>query len=257
MEPSTLQSALWGFLTSSTAISTFPSLKLPRTTPTSTRSLPSTTVPYSNLTLLVVRQVCFKLLDLNNEGELTRFPIYKILSSALATNSHDTNEMVDLIWSTVSPDDVEMKIPISQTQFTDALVNHRWLWRFFRHLLPLQAHKRDSRAYAVGRKKTRRILETLDDYSDEDEEDDEEEVELLDATGGVDDVLPEYVAPPAGTNIGAALGTMAGGGGAVGMLLRAQSSDNLAQAPNPPAPAPPSPGLAARGRSITVPAAKI
>ena len=49
-------------------------------------------------------KVCFKLLDLTNDAMVSRFEVYKILSSALQTNATETNELVDIIWEQVLED---------------------------------------------------------------------------------------------------------------------------------------------------------
>ena len=77
-------------------------------------------------------KMCFKLLDFLGESALTRFPMYKIISSALMTNSAETNELLDLIWTTVKPEDEEMRSMILFDRFSEALevkrsthLNHR------------------------------------------------------------------------------------------------------------------------------------
>jgi len=58
--------------------------------------------------------------------------MYKIISSALMTNSAETNELLDLIWTTVKPEDEEMRSMILFDRFSEALevkrsthLNHR------------------------------------------------------------------------------------------------------------------------------------
>jgi len=75
-------------------------------------------------------KVCFKLLDLTDDGEVTRFELFKVFSSALQTNSKDTNKLVDILLEKVLlPDDVT-KI-VNFPKFKRALEQHRFLWRFF------------------------------------------------------------------------------------------------------------------------------
>jgi len=137
-------------------------------------------------------KVCFKLLDFSNDGQVTRFKMFKIFSSALQINSKESTKLSEAILNKVMPG-LDVSTPMTFEPFNKAIFEHRFLWRFFRQLLPLQGLQRMSKAYAVGRKKALRILETEQDYSDEDDEALDNDVECLAEVEDVlDSVLPEW-----------------------------------------------------------------
>jgi len=113
-------------------------------------------------------KLCHKVCDFDGRGALSRFEVYKVIASTLGTNSKETKDIVEIIWSkAVGPGRTD---EIAFITFRQCLYYHRFIWRFFRKVMMMQAVDRSSAEFVRRQEEAKAILIEEDGESSESDE---------------------------------------------------------------------------------------
>jgi len=117
-----------------------------------------------------LHKLIFVVLDVSNNGLLSRFEMYQFLNRTLMCKSKETNKIMDILWTKAfghpgCKDEMGLRV------FSTLLKDNPAVWRFFRRIMMLQGIDPATRKYEHLRDDANKILMMGDEAETDEDED--------------------------------------------------------------------------------------